>query len=58
MAQIRDGQRLPWIVCNKCNTPMRPGKSCRCGAVRTEVDELGVVHIDEDGDSAIIDTEQ
>ena len=58
MANIRDGQRLPWIICRKCGSEMRPGKSCRCGAVKTRVDRAGIVHIEEEGDSAVIDTEQ
>ena len=50
-------EQLPYMHCKNCGHTFKMGKSCNCGAVKTQIDKAGMVHIEESGNSAVIDTE-
>ncbi len=54
---IKTDDRPVYVHCKNCNRSFKMGKSCSCGSVRTSKMDNGAYLIEEDGDSAIVDTE-
>jgi primosomal protein N' len=50
-------EQKPYVHCKSCGSTFKMGSSCECGSVKTRIDKIGIVHIEETGDNAIIDSE-